>query len=182
VPEVTTAEAARRLATSRPTIRALIEKGLLEGTQQQWGSRFRWRVDAASLDRFLAEHGPYEGRRTPKSRMERIETELSLLREAVHALGTTVGSENPAQATDDASRERDDFRARVVNVEEALARAHAVAELQRDADAERAAVVEHLLAAAAAAEKADSFRRRALSEMEEALAGFTRPGHAGQMR
>jgi excisionase family DNA binding protein len=175
---VTTSEAARRLGTTKPTVRVLLEKGQLSGTRLPRGSRFNWRIDEDSLERFLAECGRYDSRRAARtSRLGKIEVELAFLRQAVRGQGAEAGVlSNHQGPVDEIQRERDDLRAQVVSLEEALARAHAVAELQRDADAERAAVVEHLLAAGAANERADALRRKALTELEEALAGFARPG------
>jgi hypothetical protein len=51
------------------------------------------------------------------------------------------------------------------------------ADLQRRAEAERGEVVEHLLAAVAAAERADALRRQAVEALEDALARGTLPGH-----
>ena len=174
-----TGEAADRLGTSKPTVRILIDKGLLRATKQPRGSRFVWRVEERSLDAFLVDHGRYEGRsRSRPSRVTRIEAELSTLREVVHALDPTA----VPNAVDAIGRERDELRAQVVNLKDALARSQDVAELQRDADTERAVVIEHLLAAAAANERADALRRQALLNLEEALAAFARPGHPGEMR
>ncbi len=179
---VTTVDAARRLQTSKPTILALLAKGQLSGTPQPRGTRFSWRVDEGSLERFLAHHGPYDGRRkTVSRRLEEIEAQLSSLSEAVRGLQAAPKSTLEPQSAEEIGRDRDGLRARVVNLEEALTRAHAVAELQREADGERAAVVEHLLAAAAASERADALRRRSVAELEEAVAVFSRPGHPGEM-
>jgi hypothetical protein len=77
--------------------------------------------------------------------------------------------------------ELDDSRARNVALADALARTRAVADLQAQADAERTAVIEHLLAAGSAAERADKLRSSALTELGEATAAFSRAGHAGAL-
>lgn len=126
------------------------------------------------MERFLAAHGRYDTRpRARVSQVARIELELSTLRESVAALQPAVDGT--------VARERDGLRAKVVDLEEALTRAHMAVELQRDADAERARVIEHLLMAMTASERADALRRQAATVLEEALAGFTRPGHPGEM-
>jgi hypothetical protein len=55
----------------------------------------------------------------------------------------------------------------------------AVSELQREADAARATIVEHLLAAVAGGERADALRRQVAENLEEDVATFRRPGHVG---
>ena len=184
---MTTEEAAERLAASKPTVRDLIEKDLLKATREPRGQRFRWLVDRASVDRYLSEHGRFEGRRRGRtSRLERVEWELSTLREALSSLqGTASSREHGAAggpAHDEASwPERDALRVQVINLQEALARAEAVMELQRQVQDERAVAFNHLLAAAASAERVDALQRQALAEMQEALSAFGRPGHPGEM-
>ena len=77
--------------------------------------------------------------------------------------------------------ERDALRAQVVDLQDALARAHEVADLQEQAAAERAATTRHLLNALSAAERADDLRRRALAVSQDALAAVVRPGHPGDL-
>ena len=103
------------------------------------------------------------------------------LREEVRALAS-AGQRTPGvNRIGEEGRERDDLRARIVSLEEALARVRLAAELQRDADAERAAVVGRLLEALSASERAEALRRRAVTELEEALAAFSGPGHAAEI-
>jgi hypothetical protein len=167
----------RRLNTTAPTVRSLAERGVLKGRKERRGASFVWRIDQGSIDRFLKEHGPFTGRRRPQtSRLDELERAVASLRQAVTAAGIAL----PA-SVDAAERERDDLRARVVVLEDALARTHAAAELQRQADVERAGVIENLTAALSASERADALRREALHELEEAIAGASRPGHAGEL-
>ena len=165
--DVSVSEAAERLGTSVVTVRTLIGQGRLVATKAPWGRRFRWLVDRDSVEQ-LAKAG---GVRKPK----RLEDRLAALEQEVGALKC-------ARAPDDRelAAERDDLRAKVVTLEEALARMRAASELQRQAADARADVVSHLLAATAANEKAERLYRRGLEELEEALAGATRAGHLGQ--
>jgi chromosome segregation ATPase len=172
---VTTGEAARQLGTTPPTVRSLLARGLLVGKQERRGSRFQWWVDAASVNAYLHEHGAFRRQRR-ESRIDRLEAELDALRATVDSQGSSGPPKNQDTATE---RERDDLRAAVVALRDALAYAHSVAELQREAEAERASMVEHLQAAVAAGERADALRRRALTELEQALAGASIPGHLG---
>jgi len=178
---LTTSEAARLLGTSKPTVTALIAKGHLQATRQPHGKLSTWRIEERSVERWLHEHGRYdEQNRGGRSRLAKLEAEVSSLREEVLALGT-VDQQAGINSTAEDGRERDDLRARIVSLEEALARIRLVAELQRDAEAERAAVVGRLLDAIGASERADALRRRAVIELEEALAAFSRPGHAAEI-
>jgi excisionase family DNA binding protein len=179
---VTASEAARLLGTSKPTVIALIAKGHLRATRQPRGKLSIWRIEERSVQRWLDEHGRYdEHSRGGRSRLARLEADVAALREEVRALATAGQHAAGVNRTAGERRENDDLRARIVNLEEALARAHHVAELQRDADAERAAVVGRLLEAMAASERAEALRRRAVTELEEALAAFSRPGHAAEI-
>jgi hypothetical protein len=137
----------------------LIRRGELKASRERHGSRDWWIVEPASVEGFLGKYGAFDGRRRMGvARSERIGTQA-----------------RPAEA--DVKHERDALRARVVALEDALARQRSVTDLLRQADLERAAVVEHLLAAARAAERADRLRQDALTELDEAVAGFTRPGN-----
>jgi len=161
-------EAAAALGTTAVTARKLCEQGRLAGTKEPWGnSRFRWVIDPKSVEE-LARKG---GLRKPK----RLDDRLAALEADMTALkGGVVPSDQQLSA------ERDDLRARVVTLEEALLRMRAASELQREAADARAKVVSHLLAAAAANESAEDLYRRALGELEEALASTNRPGHPGR--
>jgi excisionase family DNA binding protein len=175
----TTGEAARRLGTSTPTVRALIEKGLLSATREQRGERFRWLIDDSSLQEYLDLHGRFDGhRRAGTGQLAAMEAELSVIRRAVAMGSREYPPEDPSVEVE---RERDHLRSEVVNLQEALVRMRSVADLQHEVDAARATAMEHLLAAVAAGEKADSLRRNALAELEEALATFSRPRHAGDV-
>lgn len=169
--DLTVTQAADALGTSPQTVRTLLREGELRGRKEPWGSRYVWVPSRKGVDAFLSQHGRLDGRRRRRpSRVARLE----------ETLGT-----GPLAAPPDAvglASERDELRARVVALEEALAHTRHAAELQRQGDEERAALVEHLLAALAAAERTDALRREALAALDEAVAAFSRPGHAGLLR
>ena len=176
---LTTAEAARRLDVSKPTVRALLGAGSLRGLQVPHGSRSYWQVEEESVTELLVS-GPHQRRQTrAPTRLERVEAEVTALRQTVDSLAgwTTPAPGNPTSS----ERERDKLRVRVVNLEEALARLTTASELQRQADLARATVVEHLLAALTGGEQVDALRRQAAENPEEALATFRRPGHIGEL-
>ncbi|MHB1582405.1 MAG: helix-turn-helix domain-containing protein [Acidimicrobiales bacterium] len=171
-----TTVAAHLLGATPPTVRRLLESGRLAGTRRPRGSTFVWVVDRASVDAFIQTEGRIDGkRRTAPSRLDRLEVEIGELRGRVDALEAPRGGA-PKPASGDA-----DLRAQIIDLQDALARTRAVLDLQRQADNERAAQVEHLLRAAAAGERAEALRRQAVEELDEALAGFTRLGHLGQV-
>jgi excisionase family DNA binding protein len=179
VASLSTGKAAARLGVSKPTVRKLIETGRLKARREPRGGRFRWLVDEIDVHGFLSQHGPVRRRRRGQSRVAQLEADLAALRDMIEGV---TGDRVPGGARSVAEGERDDLRAEVVSLQEALMRSHAVADFQSQADHERSEVVTHLLAAAAAAERADAYRRRAISEYEEAVAAFARPGHPGQMK
>jgi excisionase family DNA binding protein len=174
---ISTREAAERIQASAPTVRLMLKTGELTGFKEARGKRGAWRVDKQSVEAYLATSGPFSGvRRASKGRMARVEKEIASLRSLVEA-GL------PADAgLDRLQQDRDDLRARVVTLSESIARRRTVAELHATAEAERATVNEHLLAALAASERADESRRKAIAELEEAMAASSRAGHAGALR
>ena len=155
--EISVTRAAELLATSGQTIRNYVRSGTLSARRGPNGRRLL--VTRASVDTLLAERGPLNGGRRRKS--SRVLAELD--------------------SEDALVRERDDLRARVIWLGDAVARLREAAPHQQQADAQRAAVVEGLLSAIHAAERADELRRRALAELEEAVAGSMLPGHLGEL-
>lgn len=151
--EISVSEAAKLLETSGQTVRNYIRQGLLSARRP--GAR-AFLVDRSSVEAFLRDR-PLSGRR---------------LRQAA-----TV----PADSAEELARERDDLRARVVELQEAVLRLRAATDLQRQADAERATEVERLMEALRAADRAGELHRRAAAELEEAVAGMALPGHPGEM-
>lgn len=179
---LTTGQAAICLGTTKPTVRSLIMTGILQATKQRQGSRFQWLIDEQSIEGFLAEHGRYDDKSRRTSNVESVNHRLSTLEQEVSRLSSANSRFAGPPDLETTARQLADARARIVDLEEALVRSRVAAELQRGADDARAAVVEHLLAAVAAAERADEFRRRAHAELDEALQGFSREGHAGDVR
>lgn len=176
-----TKEAAGRLGTTKPTVRSLIEAGTLRARKETRGSSFQWRIDDDSVNSFLAAHGRYDERvRITGPTLKTLNARLSALEDEIHRLSlpqlSMTGEAQPAT-----SRQLDDARARIIDLEEALARSRSSAELQRGADESRSEVIQHLLAAVAGAERTDELRRRAFTELNEALQGFSLPGHAGDL-
>jgi excisionase family DNA binding protein len=174
---LSTKQVAQRLNMSVPTVQALLKTKELAGSKQIRGSTFAWRVEASSVEAYLAANGPGRGvRRASKARIAQIEKEVASLRSLIEA-GL------PAEAgLDRLQEDRDDLRAQVVTLAESLARRRTVSELQAGAETERAAVNEHLRSALAASERADALRREAIAELEEAVAASSRAGHAGALR
>jgi excisionase family DNA binding protein len=172
---ILTGQAASRLGTSKQTIRDLINKGELRGVREKRGGSFAWLVETASVEEFLREHGAFQGKRRRTSRLGRLEAEVAALKRTESPLHREV------VASADLERERDDLRAQVVTLEEVLARTQSAAELQRAADDERAIVMNKLIEALAAAERADALRRAAVDGLRDALAAAPQPGHPGQL-
>lgn len=166
--EISVAEAARRLGASPPTIRGLLDSGRLSGRRKPRGSRFVWSVDGESVERFRSEHGPFGGRRRPQHSVASLAAEVESLRLAL-------------DSTLNCAVERDDLRATLVTLRDALAQTRDVLQLQREADDARADMVQHLLDALAAGERADNLRRGALERLEAAVGTATGPGHPGEL-
>jgi excisionase family DNA binding protein len=153
--EISVSEAAVLLETSGQTVRNYIRRGLLSARQP--GAR-SFLIDRSSVEALLRDGMlPGRGRRRRTS---------------------AVPSLDGAEALE---RERDDLRARVVELQEAVLRLRAAADLQRQADRARATQVNHLLDALRAAERADELRSGAAAELENALAAMAVPGHPGEI-
>ena len=170
---LTVYEAARELSTSRQTIRNLLHDRTLDGAKDRSGV---WRVRRKSVDDFLRHYGPLNGGRRRRSALAALQEEVRLLREHVAQLTNAAGG----QGTSELIRERDDLRTRVVCVENALASTRKASELQQEVEAKRSEVIDHLLAALTASDRASRMSRQALETLEDAVAGTSVPGHAGK--
>lgn len=174
--DLTVNEAALLLETSRQTIRNLLQEGELKGRQEERSGT--WRIRRSSVEGFLRTNGPLRGGRRRKSRAAIQQEELEHLREEVERLTEVIGG----QGMQAVLRERDELRERLFAAEDVLARLRDAAELQRAADAERAQMVESLLAALASAERADDLRRQALQSLEDGVATTLVPGRPPKRR
>lgn len=178
--DMTVDAAARALGTSPQTVRTLLRNGELKGQKVPRGSRHVWIPSRKGVSTFLSQHGRFEGRPRPRSRLAQLEHMVAQLQQQLGEFRRSP-TRSATLSDDTVAVERDELRARVVSLEEALAHVRHASELQRRADEERSALVEHLLAATAAAERVDSLRREALAAFDEAVGGFSRPGHAGSV-
>jgi hypothetical protein len=178
VADIQTGEAARRLGTTTQTVGKLIDKKLLVAVRADpRKKRSNWLVDEESVQAYIREHGRIDARpRGAGSRLAAVEADVAELRRALETAGVAPA---PDTAT---ARERDELRAQVSNLREALARSREVAELQRGADAERSRVIEYLNAALVASERADALRRRVAEALDDALAAALGPGHPGNLK
>lgn len=173
---MTVTETAEVLSTSRQTVRTLLRSGELHGRKLPRGTRFEWRVGRKEVSDFLSTHGRLDGRRRSTSRLTQLERLVAQLHQQI---ATPTTSEDAPLSVGSVEVERDELRAQVVAFQEAFALVRFAAELQRRADAERAAIVQHLLEAAGAAERTDGLRREAIEALEEAVAAFSRPAGPG---
>jgi len=151
--EIRVTEAAELLDVSGQTVRNYVRQGLLSARQP--GARTLL-IDRASVDALL-------------------------LTRALRGQGNRRRATTRGPGADELARERDDLRARVVELQDAVLRLRAAAGLQRRADAERATQIGHLEEALRAATLAGELDRRAAIELEEAVAGMALPGHPGDL-
>jgi hypothetical protein len=166
------------LRTSPQTVRNYLRQKILRGRIDS--KTKKWLVQRASVQNFLAVHGPLDGGRRRKSPTALLEAKVEQLTAEVARLSGLVGLGDSQIAA--IVSERDDLRARVVALEDTLAKMRDAADLKRSADAERDEVVGQLLAALHSANRAEGLRRQALESLEGALAGSMMPGHAGSIR
>lgn len=169
------AEAAQILGTSGTTVRTYLRQQVLDGRRDPRTGA--WLVRWESIESFIAAYGRLNGGRRRKSQIAVLEADVLRLTGKVARLTSAAGAGDAEMIA--ILDERDDLRARVVVLEDALARMRNAAELQRQAEAERADMVSQLLAALGSADRADRLRRQALESLEDALAGGAMPGHPG---
>jgi hypothetical protein len=171
--ELTVSGAAIEIGTSRQSILNFLRDGTLRGAKTPSGV---WRVQRESVDRFLEQYGRLNGRRRRKSATTLLDEEASRLRVQLEQLMTLSGD---GAAVPRLLAERDEQRAQIAALEESLASLREASESQRRADAERARVVDGLLSALRAAERADELRRHAVEQLEDGLAASLMPRHPG---
>src|SRR4051812_4375453 len=106
--EITVSEAAVLLETSGQTVRNYIRRGLLSARRP--GAR-AFLVDRSSVERLLRDE-------LGRGRRRRLHPEAG----------------NPSEGGEGLARERDDLRARVVELQESVLRLRAAADLQRQVD------------------------------------------------
>jgi excisionase family DNA binding protein len=170
---MTVSEAAIELGTSRQSILNFLRDGTLSGTKTSSGT---WQIRRQSVDRFLERYGRLNGGRRRKSAATLLDGEARGLRHQLEQLTALSGD---GDAVPRLLAERDELRAQVALHEESLARLREASELQRRADAERARVVDGLLGALGAAERADALRRQAVEALEDGVAASLMPRHPG---
>jgi excisionase family DNA binding protein len=132
--ELSTKDAAALLTTTVPTVLGLIEDGELTGRKEPRGQRFRWRISRASVEASVKEHGTFPRQTDGRtSRLSRVEREIVALRTQIEDLAEARGPDRRP-----VGRERDDLRARVVALTDALARTRSAADMRDRAEEERA--------------------------------------------
>lgn len=157
-----------------PTIHALIRNGKLKAEQvpRGDGGRFRWQIDSASVDKHLRVHGRYDKPAQKRVSLTVISHRMGELEAQVHEL---LGQNVPGVT---GGRDLADARARIVNLEETLARADAATDLRQRADSARSELVAHLMAALEAAAEGDELQRQVELQLRETIRALLGPGHA----
>jgi hypothetical protein len=159
------------LHVSVPTVRTMLADGRLTGRTEPIGSRFRWSVSAASVEAYLARGGSNSSdRRGKRITIAELRDEIEELRRESRSPTPSDPSESPAD---------DRLRFEVVELREALLQQRALTAAWQSADDARAEVVQHLLAAVAAGERADASRRDALAAAEAIVGQFVTPSDPG---
>jgi hypothetical protein len=162
----------------------MVRRGELSAREELHRNRTWLRVERASVDDYLKEHGKFTRKRPvpshPGIRLADILKELEALTAAVE--GLTAGA---AVDLDRAKleRERDDLRALALAHQATIARLLSAGELQRAADRERSTALEHMKTAFDANERADKLRLSAYAEIEAIISVSASgvPGHPGDL-
>lgn len=155
---LSTRQAGTLLGVTAPTVRSLLDGGEIVGRKVPRGSRFTWEIEAASVASYLA-------RKPPRIRTD-VRSEIRELRAELDAI------KHPGDRSRSGGPE-------VARLRAALVEQRAIVQALRDADDARAQVVEHLLAALAAGERADEARKAALRAAETIVGYQLMPADAG---
>lgn len=170
--DISTRRAADVLDVSVPTVRKMLTDGRLTGRTEPIGSRFRWLVSAKSVETCLATRdSDLVARRGKRITIAELRDEVAQLRAELGSLTQSHPSESPA----DSGR-----RPEVVELREALLQQRALMAAWQAADDARAEVVQYLLKAVAAGERADASRRDGLAAAEAIIGQFVTPSDVGE--
>lgn len=167
---LSTSEAAERLGTTLATVRSLVNSGQLTGVVQDRNVRRRWRIDAASVEAYLAERGRVDERRAARltisaaqqGEITRLADEIAALRSALRGRPTPVEHSRVVA-------QNEQQRAELGALRDVVLRLRARADAVEEAERQNAAAVEHLSAAVTAQANAAAALRRALGQADEAL-------------
>src|ERR1019366_464281 len=93
---LTAQQAAALLGTSKPTLRALIDRKVLVATKKTRGSGFQWVIREESVEAFLADHGRYDvDTVAARPSLKRLDQRLSALEVEVGGLASTAQLQPP---------------------------------------------------------------------------------------
>ena len=160
---LSTKQAAEMLAVTVPTVRHMLEDGRLTGRTEANGSRFRWLVSRESVEALRAMRDARDdGRSGDRVTVVQLRDEIAELRNELSALGP--GVRRAGYPPSDAGA-----------LHEALLQQRALMDAWQAADLARAEVVQHLLDALAAGERADASRRDALAAANTIIGQFLLP-------
>jgi excisionase family DNA binding protein len=104
--DLTVAEAAEALGTSKQTVRTLLRTGELQGRREPWGRRYVWVLSRKGVDDFLSQNGRLDGRRRQQTR-----TVQTLDDTATAVTLSTIGQAPPVGSPDAATLPPHDHQA-----------------------------------------------------------------------
>lgn len=160
---LTTKQAAEMLGVTVPTVRHMLEDGRLVGRTEPLGSRFRWLVSFESVEALSATRDARDHvRHGERVTVAQLREEIAQLRHEVRSPAAGV-------------RRSGDPRADSGVLHEVLLQHRALAAAWQAADSARAEVVQRLLQALEASERADASRREALAIADTIIGQFVLP-------
>jgi excisionase family DNA binding protein len=160
---LSTKQAAEMLGVTAPTVRHMLKDGRLAGCTEPNGSRFRWLVTRESVEALRAKRDARDqARRGDRVSVIQLRDEIAELRNELRTLapGVRRAGDSPTDAG---------------ALHEALLQQRALMGAWQAADLARAEMVQHLLEALAAGERADSNRRDALAAANTIIGQFVLP-------
>jgi excisionase family DNA binding protein len=174
---VSTTQAAARLGVSLATVRALVRSGKLAGTAEQRDVRKRWRIDAASVDAYLARAGNGDDRgKTPGAGAAKRYEAASELTQQIAALMGELSQRPSAEQYAEARAETERQRTEVASLTAIVLDQRARSQAMEEAEQHQATACRHLSAAVEAQSQAAAALRRALQQADDALGELLIPG------
>lgn len=170
--DMTPPAVAEMIGCSPPTVRSLIEDGLLPAVAIKKAKKTYYTVSRTDVEAYLREYGPFAKRQPQRSRGQSSSSsgsraehhslveEIRLLREVVE------GRAAPSP----------DAQAEVVALRETLQVQRAAMAALLEADDDRSAGVRSLQEAMRCFESADEKRKRAIGLLDDAIGSLTLPG------
>lgn len=174
--DMTVPQAARVLGCTAPTVRKLVDDGLLPAVAIQRGGRRHLTFASEDVTRFAQTNGTFSRRGRPRGSGQGPD-EVGKLQSQIGALRSEIGAIRRLIEAQQTTKTRDaDGQSEVVALAEAVQLQRAAIAALQEADEARSEAIQHLQRAMGALETADGSRRKAVRLLDEVVGAVTLPG------